>query len=203
MSPIWNPAFRLVLASGSVTRQRLLRAAGLPVEAIPAKLDERAIEAEHAKADAARLALVLAKAKALAVSQTTPGAIVVGADQVLLLEGRVIHKATTREEGLNTLTALAGKTHRLISAFALAQDGRLIAADDDVADMTMRALDGAALRVYLDAAGPSVLGSVGVYHWEGVGVHLFSRAVGDHSTILGLPMLKLLATFRALGALRV
>ena len=203
MSPIWNPAFRLVLASGSVTRQRLLRAAGLPVEAIPAKLDERAIEAEQAKGDAARLALVLAKAKALSVSQTTPGAIVVGADQVLLLEGRVIHKATTREEGLNTLTALAGKTHRLISAFALAQDGRLMAAEADAAEMTMRALDEAALRVYLDAAGPSVLGSVGVYHWEGVGVHLFSRAVGDHSTILGLPMLKLLAAFRALGALRV
>ena len=203
MSPIWNPAFRLVLSSGSVTRQRLLRAAGLPVEAIPAKLDERAIEAEQAKGDAARLALVLAKAKALSVSQTTPGAIVVGADQVLLLEGRVIHKATTREEGLNTLTALAGKTHRLISAFALAQDGRLMAAEADAAEMTMRALDEAALRVYLDAAGPSVLGSVGVYHWEGVGVHLFSRAVGDHSTILGLPMLKLLAAFRALGALRV
>lgn len=203
MSPIWNPAFRLVLASGSVARQRLLRAAGLPVEEIPAKLDERAIEAQQMEVDAAQLALVLAKAKALSVSQATSGALVIGADQVLSLEGRVIHKSATTEEGLKTLTALAGKTHRLISAFALVQDGRVIAADDDVADMTMRALDEAALQVYLDAAGPSVLGSVGVYHWEGMGVHLFSHAVGDHSTILGLPMLKFLAALRALGALRV
>lgn len=202
MSPIWNPAFRLVLASGSVTRMRLLQAAGLPVEPIPSKLDERAIEAEQTEIDAAGLALTLAKAKALSVSRSAPGALVIGADQVLSVEGRVFHKSATREEGLSTLAALAGKTHRLISAFALAQDGRLVVADADAAEMTMRALDEAALRDYFETAGPSVLDSVGVYHWEGIGVHLFARVIGDHSTILGLPMLKLLAALRGLGAVR-
>ncbi|MDE3174999.1 MAG: Maf family protein [Pseudomonadota bacterium] len=203
MSPIWNPAFRLVLASGSVTRQRLLQAAGLPVEAIPANVDERAIEAGQSEGDARELALTLAKAKALSVAQSEPGALVVGADQVLSLESLVFHKSTTRDAGLRTLATLAGKTHRLTSAFALARDGHLMAADADAAEMTMRELDETALRLYFDTAGPGVLGSVGVYQWEGVGVHLFSRVAGDHSTILGLPMLKLLAALRAIGALRI
>jgi septum formation protein len=202
LSPIWNPAFRLVLASGSETRARLLKAAGLPFEMIPAKVDERAIEAEQAEIDAIRLSLALAKAKALSVAQTAPGALVVGADQVLSLGRRIFHKSGSREEGLQTLASLAGKTHRLTSAFALAQDERLLAGDADAAEMTMRALSESDLLIYLEAAGPSVLGSVGVYQWEGMGVHLFSSAVGDHSTILGLPMLKLLAGLRARGALK-
>ena len=203
MLTVWNSAFRLVLASGSLTRQRLLQAAGLPAEVIAARLDEREIEAKHTNCDPTELALELAKAKALSVCQSAPGALVVGADQVLSIGDRVLHKSMTHEKALETLATLSGKTHRLVSAFAIAQDGRLIAADADVAEMTMRSLDEAALRVYLEAAGPGVLSSVGVYQWEGLGVHLFSRVIGDHSTILGLPMLKLLVALRAQGVVRV
>ena len=143
----------------------------------------------------------LARAKAL--SARAPGALVIGADQVLSLDGALFHKSATRGQALRTLSALSGRTHRLTSAFAVARDGDIVAAGVETAEMTMRALDAAALGLYLDAAGPTVLGSVGVYQWEGLGAHLFERVQGDHSTILGLPMLKLLAALRGLGALRL
>ena len=202
MSALWNADLRLVLGSGSTTRRRLLEAAGLPFAVIVPEVDERAIEAATPGADSADLAAALARAKALAVSAETPGALAIGADQTLSLGSEALHKSPTRENALRTLTRLSGRTHRLSSAFALAQDGRIVAEDADFAKMTMRALDEAALSLYLDAAGPAVLGSVGVYQWEGLGAHLFERVVGDHSTILGLPILKLLAALRRLGALR-
>lgn len=195
---IWSGVFRLALASTSVARRRLLAAAGLPFEIVAARVDERALEAEMPSATPAELALALARAKAQ--SALAPGALILGADQVLSLDDRIFHKSATRADALHTLERLAGRTHRLTSAFALARDGELLAADGETAEMTMRALDAAALARYLDAAGPTVLGSVGVYHWEGLGVHLFERVVGDHTTILGLPMLKLLAALRRLCA---
>ncbi len=198
---IWSGAFRLKLASASAARRRLLEAAALPFEVVAARVEERAIEAAMPIAAPAELALALARAKAL--SAAAPGALVVGADQVLSLDGHIIHKSATPEEALRTLGRLSGRTHRLTSAFALARNGAVIAADCDAAEMTMRTLDEAALALYLEAAGPAVLASVGVYHWEGLGVHLFERVVGDHATILGLPMLKLLAALRRLGALNL
>jgi septum formation protein len=199
MSKLWSGAFRLVLASSSPTRRRLLEAAGLPFEIVAAGIDERAIEAGLRGAAPAELALALARAKALGAE--APGALIVGADQVLSLDGRVFHKPTTREEALDTLARLSGRTHILTSAFALARDDEILAAASETAQMTMRPFDLAALELYLDAAGPAALGSVGVYQWEGLGMHLFERVVGDHSTILGLPMLELLAALRRVGAL--
>jgi septum formation protein len=199
MSKLWSGAFRLVLASASPTRRRLLQAAGLPFEIVAAGIDERAIEAGMRAAAPAELALALARAKAL--DPEAPGALVVGADQVLSLDGCVFHKSATREEALDTLARLSGRTHILTSAFALARDGEILAAKSESAQMTMRPFDLAALELYLDAAGPATLGSVGVYQWEGLGMHLFERVVGDHSTILGLPMLELLAALRRAGAL--
>jgi septum formation protein len=201
MSTIWDPAFRLVLASGSSTRRRLLAAAGLPFETRTPNVDERAIES--ILAPSADVALTLARAKALAVSVETPDSLVLGADQVLALGGSIIHKSHTRDEALKTLTSLAGNTHRLTSAFALARGGQVIASDADTAALTLRAMDESQLRLYLDAAGDGVFGSVGVYQWEGFGMHLFEKVEGDHTTILGLPMLKLLAALRALGALKL
>jgi septum formation protein len=198
---IWNKAFRLKLASGSATRRRLMEAAGLPFEVVAAAVDERALEAAMPGAAPGELALALARAKAL--SARAPGALVVGADQTLALDGRLFHKSATREEALGALSALAGRAHRLTSAFAIARDGDIVAAGAEAAEMTMRAVGPAALGLYLDAAGPGALGSVGVYQWEGLGAHLFERVEGDHSTILGLPMLKLLAALRGLGALRL
>lgn len=203
MSAIWNPDFRLVLASGSATRKQLLAGAGLPFEARAPNIDERSVEAGVPDASATDIALALARAKALAASAETPEALCLGADQVLSLGRRILHKSGSREEALRTLATLSGKTHRLTSAFALAQGGRLLAAETDAAELTLRALDEARLSLYLDAAGEVVLGSIGVYQWEGFGVHLFERVTGDHTTILGLPMLKLLAALRALGALRL
>jgi septum formation protein len=198
---IWNEAFRLALASASPTRRRLLGAAGLSFVTVSPHVDERALEAAAPPEAPAALAAALARAKAL--SAEAPGALVIGADQVLSLDGRVFHKSATREEALATLASLAGRTHRLTSAFALAHGGEIVATEADAADMTMRALDNASLQRYLDAAGPAVLGSVGVYHFEGLGAHLFERVVGDYTTILGLPMLKLLAALRRLGALNL
>jgi septum formation protein len=198
---LWCAEFPLVLASGSAARRALLAAAGLPFEAVPADVDERAVEASLPGAAPDELALALASAKAAAVSAQRPQALVVGADQVLSCDGRVFHKSATREEAARTLAALAGRTHRLTSAFAVRRAGELVAAGTQAAEMTMRPLDEAALALYLDAAGPAVLDSVGVYQWESLGAHLFERVEGDHSTILGLPMLKLLAALRALRAL--
>jgi septum formation protein len=201
MPAIANDAFRLALASASVARQRLLASAGLPFAVVAARVDERATEAAMPNASPQELALALARAKASSVDAR--GTLVIGADQVLSVDGRVFHKSATSAEALRTLTTLSGRTHRLTSAFALALDAQILAADFDIADMTMRPLDEAALALYLDAAGPDVLGSVGVYRFEGLGMHLFERVVGDHATILGLPMLKLLAALRRLGALNL
>ena len=200
---LWRADYPLVLASGSAARRGLLAAAGLPFEAVPAEIDERAVEAALPEAGPAAIALALARAKALAVGAVRPQALVIGADQVLSCTDRIFHKAATREDALRALAALSGRTHRLTSAFALARGGEIVAAATEAADMTMRALDAPALALYLDAAGPSVLGSVGVYQWEGLGAHLFERVEGDHSTILGLPMLKLLAALRGLNALAI
>ena len=189
MSGICNPSFRLVLASGSGTRRRLLQAAGLAFDVIAPDVDERALDADP---------LGLARAKALNVK--APGALVIGADQVLMCEGRVLHKSPTRAAAALHLAQLSGRTHSLTSAFAIARDGEILVTGVETARMTVRPLTPEAIGLYLDAAGPDVLGSVGAYHWEGLGMHLFERVEGDQSTILGLPMLKLLAALREIGA---
>src|SRR5580658_9380216 len=202
-SSLWIGASPLLLASKSAGRRALLAAAGLPFDGLPAEIDERALEAELLRNGEARvgLATALARAKALSVSARHPGALTLGADQTLSLEGRLVHKSATLEEAAAALAAMSGRTHRLTSAFALAQHGRIVAEDSDVADLTMRVLDEGQIARYLAAAGASVLASVGAYQLEGLGVHLFERIEGEHSVILGLPMLKLLAALRGLGRL--
>jgi septum formation protein len=201
MSNIWIDAFRLALASSSKSRRRLMEAAGLHFEVVVANVDERGVEARIGDVAPARLALELARAKAL--SAKAPGALIVGADQVLSLDDRVFHKSGTRAEAFSVLCQLSGRTHILDSAFAIVRDGEVLAADMDTARMSMRQMNSEALDLYLDFAGPEVLGAVGVYQWERLGVHLFESVEGDHSTILGLPMLKLIAALRDLGALRL
>lgn len=200
---LWIGASPIVLASKSAGRRALLAAASLPFEIEPADIDERAIEEKLMQSGAAGadLALALARAKALAVSARRPGALTLGADQTLTLDGKAMHKAPTRAAAAEALTAMSGREHRLTSAFALARDGAILAEDDDSADLTMRALDATQIARYLDTAGPAVLASVGAYQIEGLGVHLFASISGDHATILGLPMLKLLAALRGLGLL--
>ena len=162
------------------------------------EVDERALEDRYFAGGGSieNVAVELARAKALAVSAKRPDAYCIGADQTLTLEGRILHKAKDLDEAAQTLAALSGKTHRLTSAFCVARAGQALVVHRDHADIRMRALDSDEISRYLERVGLSVLASVGVYQGEGLGIHLFERIEGDHSVVLGLPMLSLLAWMR-------
>jgi septum formation protein len=198
LPPLWRGAGPLVLASRSESRRALLSAAGLDAESIAPEVDERALEDRYlAKGGAIEdIAIELARAKALAVSAKRPDAYCLGADQTLTLDGRIFHKSRDLDEGRQTLAALSGKTHRLTSAFCVARAGHPLVVHRDHADLRMRALAPDEISRYLERAGPGVLASVGVYQGEGLGIHLFEHIEGDHSVVLGLPMLSLLAWMR-------
>jgi septum formation protein len=164
-------------------------------------VDERAVEAGAAGAPPQEIARRLAAEKAFAVSRRRPGRVVVGADQVLELDGEVLHKPTDRAAAGRQIARLSGRTHALHTAFAVALDGAIRHEGLDSARLTMRPLDAAAVERYLDFAGNAVTQSVGGYQLEGAGIHLFERVEGDHSTILGLPLLPLLAALRGMGLL--
>lgn len=199
---IWRGTTPLILASQSLARQALLAHAGIPFEAIPARLDERAIQLASALSAPGEIAGLLARDKALFVSQKHLDRFVVGADQTLILGDRLFSKPAGRAEAAAQLRALAGQFHELHSATAVARDGEILFEDVSIARMTMRPLDDAAISAYLDAAGEAVTTSVGAYQLEGLGVHLFERIEGDHFTILGLPLLPLLKFLRSQGLLQ-
>jgi septum formation protein len=188
----------VVLASGSATRAAMLRAAGLEIVVAPAAVDEdevkRALRADGATAaDAAEF---LAEMKAQRVSARHPGALVVGADQMLECEGAWFDKPADRAGAKAHLSALSGRTHRLVSAAVVCVNGARTWHAVDAAELTMRRLSETFVDRYLDAAGEAVTTSVGAYQLEGLGAQLFSRVRGDHWTILGLPLLPLLAYLR-------
>jgi nucleoside triphosphate pyrophosphatase len=195
---LWRGAAPLALASKSESRRALLSAAGLDAEFITPKLDERGLEHRYLAGGGSleNVAVELARAKALAASAERSDAYCIGADQTLALEGRILHKSRDLAEAAQTLAALSGKTHRLTSAFCVARSGQALIVHREHADLRMRALDPAEISRYLERAGPGVLASVGVYQGEGLGIHLFERIEGDHSVVLGLPMLSLLAWMR-------
>jgi len=205
MSALWNPAFSLALASRSFTRRQLLEAAGLPFEVVDVAVDERAVEAAFLSAGRPirKVAGALARAKALAASFALEGAYCIGADQILLLGDEILHKSRDRTDLEAKLARLSGREHLLISAFAIARGGRTLHVEEDVAKLRMRALSAEQIGIYAEAAGEVVLSSVGGYQLEKLGVHLFEAIDGDHTTILGLPMLKLLRWLRGAGMVRV
>src|SRR5215475_13104531 len=194
---IWRGKTPLVLASQSRVRQMLLGNAGLAFEAVPADIDERAVQEKSGLLKPGEIAALLAQEKALFVSTKMPDRHVVGADQTLALGQRLFSKPTGRVQAAEQLRALAGNTHELHSAVAVTQGGQVLFSDVSVARMTMRQLSGEEIRTYLDTAGEAVTTSVGAYQLEGLGVHLFERIEGDHFTILGLPLLPLLAFLRS------
>lgn len=196
----WRGDAPLILASGSTTRRQLLEAARLPVEVIRPDVDERAIEADFIAMGGppAGVATALADAKALAVSPAQAGRTVLAADQMLVCEGRPFHKPEGTAAAERQIAMLAGRRHELTSAFTLARDGKIIGRGASSAVLTMRPLAPGFIRDYVALAGTAATTSVGGYQLEGLGIHLFEAIEGDHSTILGLPMLSLLATLREL-----
>jgi septum formation protein len=194
---IWLGKDPLILASQSPARQMLLKNAGIPFEAIPADIDERAVQRDSGLSASGEIAKLLAREKALWVSSRNPGRCVVGADQTLALGDRLFSKPAARPAAAEQLQLLAGKRHELHSAFAVARDGKILLVDVSIAGMTMRPLGKSEIEAYLDQAGEAVTTSVGAYQLEGSGVHLFERIEGDHFTILGLPLLPLLAFLRS------
>ena len=187
----------MILASQSRARQTLLVNAGIPFEAVPAGIDERAVQQASRLIAPGDIAALLAREKALSVSMRQPGQFVVGADQTLALGTRLFSKPAGRSQAAEQLRALAGRSHELHSAVAVARDGKILFEATALARMTMRRLGEAEIDAYLDEAGDAVTSSVGAYQLEGLGVHLFERVEGDHFTILGLPLLQLLAYLRS------
>lgn len=204
-------ATSLILASGSAVRQKLLAEAGLAFTAEDSRVDEDALKTGFAQGEAGRhatpeaetdaLALVLAEAKALAVSAKREGALVIGADQILSCEGRRYDKPKSMAEARANLLAFRGRPHILHSGLVIVKDGATIWNLTARATLTMRAFSEEFLDAYLDEAGERVMKSVGCYQLEGPGVQLFDRIEGDYFDILGLPMLPLLDELRRQGVL--
>ncbi len=191
----------LILASSSNTRKTLLKQAGLTFASLPAAVDERSLEAQAitAGADGRDIALMLARSKAEAVSATHPGDLVIGADQTLSLGPELLHKPQDLAAARIQLDHLRGKTHRLHAAIALVRDGETLWSDIQTAELTMRDFSSEERDAVLQLEGDTVLASVGAYRLEGPSIRLFETVSGDYFTILGLPLLPLLAALRDLA----
>ncbi|OYD86121.1 Maf family protein [Azospirillum brasilense] len=193
----------VVLASGSRTRAEMMERAGVRVILAPAAVDEEEIKlaARAEGAPVEDVAEALAELKAQRVTRKHPGALVIGADQMLECEGRWFDKPADRDAARAQLQDLRGKTHRLVSCAVVIRDGERLWHHVDRARLAMRPFSDTFLDSYLNAAGDDVLGSVGAYHLEGLGAQLFHRVDGDFFTILGLPLLPLLGFLRVHGVI--
>jgi septum formation protein len=194
---------KIILASSSPFRKALLVNAGVAVDAVPTSVDERALEAplQGSGVSPEDVALVLAEAKAVDVSGKRPGALVLGCDQTLSLGDEVFHKPADMEGARRHLLALSGKTHQLNSAAVLVRDGAVLWRHVGIANLTMRKLDPAFIGRHLARVGDKALASVGAYQIESESIQLFEKIDGDYFTIVGLPLLAVLAELRKLGAI--
>lgn len=192
---------RLVLASGSVARRALMRAAGLRFDIVPAAVEEgavkRAMQADGAAPEAVAAALASAKAEAV----DAPGALVIGADQILVCEGEWFDKPGDVDGVMEHLLRLRGRSHRLVTAVSCWRDGAPVWHDLSCPELTMRAFSTGFLESYLALEGEARAACVGGYRFEGLGRHLFERVVGEQAAIEGLPMMNLLAFLRRAGVL--
>jgi septum formation protein len=198
---LWQDDRPLVLASRSLSRRHMLEAAGIPIETCVLGVDERGVEKAAGTPAPPDAAVLLAREKAKAAANLMPGRMVAGADQTLAFEGRRLNKPADFRSARDQLLMLAGKTHYLHSAVALALDDKVLFDAIDTACLTVRPLSSAFLDRYFDAAGSTVLLSVGAYQLERTGIHLFERIDGNYFTILGLPLLPLLDFLRRNGSL--
>jgi septum formation protein len=192
----------ILLASASPFRRKLLEAAGVPFRVAPPRVDEAEVKRELAgKAGPAGIAEALAAAKAEGVSGGNPGSLVIGSDQVVALGDALIDKPIDLEDARAQLKRLRGKTHRLFTAVALAQDARIVWKTVQSASLTMRNFSDAFLERYVAECSEDLRQVAGAYEIEGRGIQLFECVEGDHFTIVGLPLVPLLAELRARGAL--
>jgi septum formation protein len=190
---MWINQSPLILASASTTRQNMLRRAGITFDVILPNIDERALKKTLPSEN---LALSLAKAKALGVPRTPSTSLVIGSDQTLWCNGKYYSKATSLSEAADHLRALSGQRHRLQSAVAIAENSGIIWSYVEDCYLTMRQLTEGEIKAYLELAGTDVLGSVGCYQVENLGINLFEKIEGDHFSILGMPLLPLLGFLR-------
>ena len=192
---------RIVLASKSAVRRSILINAGLDVDVVSPGVDEDAIKTKMTGQGAEAIAQALAEAKARAVSLQRLDDWVIGADQILRLEGRLYDKAASLDAAKERLDHLRGRAHELVCAVALARAGEIRRTHVAVSRLEMRSFSDAFLDNYLERAGEGILASVGCYAYESLGAQLFDRVDGDFYAILGLPLLPLLAMLRGEGAL--
>jgi septum formation protein len=198
---LWLATEPLVLASRSAIRRTLLETAGVPIEIRPADIDERGIEAKAPLQAPVAVAALLAREKAAVIAQIVPGRLVLGADQVLSLNGERFSKPADRAAARAQLAKLSGQTHELYSAIAFARNEAVLFEHVGVARLTMRAFSDRFLDDYLDAVGDAATASVGAYQLEGLGIQLFERIDGDYFTVLGLPLITALDFLRRHGCL--
>lgn len=192
---------RLILASGSAARRAMLEGAGVRFSVQVADVDEDAVKAVHDPADAAGLAVELARVKALAVSRHDPEAWVLGADQTLAFAGGLVSKAPSMVAARARLAAMRGLSHQLHSGAALARNGQVVWSGVDTATMRVRNFSDQFLDAYLAAEGDALMASVGSYRLEGMGAQLFDAVEGDYFTVLGMPLWPVLAELRRAGVL--
>jgi len=189
----------IVLASQSASRQAMLTAAGVAFETRKPDLDEADLKSELIGVPGADVAMILAEAKALAVSLAIPGRTVLGGDSLVEVAGRQFDKPTSRANAAEHLRFFSGQTMALSSAAVLARDGAVVWRHVETARLSVRALDAAFIDAYLDAEWPEVGACVGVFRIEGRGVQLFNAIEGSHFTVLGMPLLAVLTALRARG----
>lgn len=181
----------------------MLESAGVTFGVTVPAIDEAILKSVllDSGSDGYRIAEELAQAKTLAVSRRHPGSLVLGADQVLVCEGRMFSKSDTEAEARETLNALCGREHQLITAAIIARDEVALWRHTEAAVLTMRKFSTAFLDQYLTTEIPEILGSVGCYHIEGRGAQLFSKVAGDQFCIRGLPLIPVLSALRDFGVI--
>ncbi len=179
----------------------MLRQAGVTFTSMPAPLDEEAAKDSIELLPSHLLAAALALAKAKSVSAVTSQATVIGADQTLELNGNTLHKPKDHAEAREHLKHLRGQTHALHSAVAVTKGDKVLFETTTTAHLAMRKFSDQFLDTYLQTLEPHVYKSVGCYQYESRGIQLFEAVQGDNFTILGLPLLPLLAFLREIGEL--